>query len=563
MLLTEKKLEELLVPKHVSKDDFDMVAAEAKKKNVPLDLLLTEKGFIQDSTLGRIIADETGCEFLDIKRTQIVEIDSDLLDYIPEAVAYAQKTVALEQDKDTLKVITSNPDNYTFFKLLEKKSGKKVKVFYVTPFNIDQALKRYKGDLRREVKNLLEELEKNPVKKEQNIVELVSLLMEYAYTNLASDIHIEPLSEIVVVRFRIDGIMHKVAEYSKELHNQVVSRIKIMAKLRTDEKAAAQDGRFEMETAVQKIDVRVSILPITEGENVVMRLLMQRGRWFTISDLGLSESDLKKIRNNAVKPYGMILVVGPTGSGKTTTLYAILQYLNKPEVNIMTIEDPVEYNIEGVHQTQLNPAKDITFPKGLRTIVRQDPDIIMIGEIRDEETVDIAINSAMTGHLVLSTMHTNDSATTFPRLLEMGAEPFLVASSVNVAIAQRLVRSICQDCKEEYYLSETELKYFDSEPELAELLKNIAKVDDLSKVKLYRGRGCKICNDTGYYGRNAIFEVLELTEELRNLIIGKSSSDMIKKKATEQGMTPMIHDGIIKVLEGKTTLSEVIKVTKI
>ena len=563
MLLTEKKLEELLVPKHISKDDFDMVAAEAKKKNVPLDLLLTEKGFIQDSTLGRIIADETGCEFLDIKRTQIVEIDSDLLDYIPEAVAYAQKTVALEQDKDTLKVITSNPDNYTFFKLLEKKSGKKVKVFYVTPFNIDQALKRYKGDLRREVKNLLEELEKNPVKKEQNIVELVSLLMEYAYTNLASDIHIEPLSEIVVVRFRIDGIMHKVAEYSKELHNQVVSRIKIMAKLRTDEKAAAQDGRFEMETAVQKIDVRVSILPITEGENVVMRLLMQRGRWFTISDLGLSESDLKKIRNNAVKPYGMILVVGPTGSGKTTTLYAILQYLNKPEVNIMTIEDPVEYNIEGIHQTQLNPAKDITFPKGLRTIVRQDPDVIMIGEIRDEETVDIAINSAMTGHLVLSTMHTNDSATTFPRLLEMGAEPFLVASSVNVAIAQRLVRSICQDCKEEYYLSETELKYFDSEPELAELLKNIAKVDDLSKVKLYRGRGCKICNDTGYYGRNAIFEVLELTEELRNLIIGKSSSDMIKKKATEQGMTPMIHDGIIKVLEGKTTLSEVIKVTKI
>lgn len=563
MLLTEKKLEELLVPKHVSKDDFDMVAAEAKKKNVPLDLLLTEKGFIQDSTLGRIIADETGCEFLDIKRTQIVEIDSDLLDYIPEAVAYAQKTVALEQDKDTLKVITSNPDNYTFFKLLEKKSGKKVKVFYVTPFNIDQALKRYKGDLRREVKNLLEELEKNPVKKEQNIVELVSLLMEYAYTNLASDIHIEPLSEIVVVRFRIDGIMHKVAEYSKELHNQVVSRIKIMAKLRTDEKAAAQDGRFEMETAVQKIDVRVSILPITEGENVVMRLLMQRGRWFTISDLGLSESDLKKIRNNAVKPYGMILVVGPTGSGKTTTLYAILQYLNKPEVNIMTIEDPVEYNIEGIHQTQLNPAKDITFPKGLRTIVRQDPDVIMIGEIRDEETVDIAINSAMTGHLVLSTMHTNDSATTFPRLLEMGAEPFLVASSVNVAIAQRLVRSICQDCKEEYYLSETELKYFDSEPELAELLKSIAKVDDLSKVKLYRGRGCKICNDTGYYGRNAIFEVLELTEELRNLIISKSSSDMIKKKAMEQGMTPMIHDGIIKVLEGKTTLSEVIKVTKI
>jgi type II secretory ATPase GspE/PulE/Tfp pilus assembly ATPase PilB-like protein len=259
----------------------------------------------------------------------------------------------------------------------------------------------------------------------------------------------------------------------------------------------------------------------------------------------------------------MILVVGPTGSGKTTTLYAVLQFLNKPEVNIMTIEDPVEYNIEGVHQTQLNPAKEITFPKGLRSIVRQDPDIIMIGEIRDEETVDIAINSAMTGHLVLSTMHTNDSATTFPRLLEMGAEPFLVASSVNVAIAQRLVRSVCEECKEKHLLTEVEKTMLAEEVELANLIKKVSGKDDLSQVEFYQGRGCKICNDTGFYGRTAIFEVLEVSESLRNLIISKASSDNLRKKAIEEGMTTMIHDGIDKALQGKTTLSEVIKVTKI
>jgi type IV pilus assembly protein PilB len=563
MMLSPQKLKELLVPKHIKEEEFDLIVTEAERKEVPLDLMIVEKGYIQDSTLGKMIADALGFEFLDLKRAQVADIKPELLNYIPEAVAFSQKVVALEETADHLKVVTSQPDNYGFFKLLEKKVGKEIKVFFVTSFNIEQALKKYKGDLRREVRKLLDELEKNPTKKEQNIVDLVELLLEYAYSNMASDIHIEPLSEIVVVRFRIDGIMHKVAEYSKNLHNQVVSRIKIMAKLRTDEKAAAQDGRFEIKTSTVNIDLRVSILPITEGENVVIRLLMQRGRWFSIPDLGLSENDEKKVRNSAIKPYGMILVVGPTGSGKTTTLYAVLQFLNKPEVNIMTIEDPVEYNIEGVHQTQVNPPKEITFPTGLRSIVRQDPDIIMVGEIRDEETVDIAINSAMTGHLVLSTMHTNDSATTFPRLLEMGAEPFLVASSVNVAIAQRLVRSVCEECKERHFLTEAEKTMLNEEKDLAELIKKVSGKDDLSQVEFYQGKGCKICNDTGYYGRTAIFEVLEVSETLRNLIIGKASSDNIRKKAIEEGMTTMIHDGLDKALQGKTTLSEVIKVTKI
>ncbi len=563
MLLLPEKLKELLVPEHITKEDFDVAFSDSEKKKIPLDLVLVEKGLIQDSVIGKIIANEINCEFLDPKKGQLDNIDPKLLKYIPEAVAFSQRTVALEEDEESLKVVTSQPDNYSFLKLLEKKVGKKLKVYYVTSFKIEQALKRYKGDLWRETKRLIDELEKYPAKKEQNIVDLVNLLLEYAYTNLASDVHIEPLSEKVVVRFRIDGIMHKVAEYSKDLHTQVVSRIKIMAKLRTDEKAAAQDGRFEFKTQTSKIDLRVSILPITEGENVVMRLLMQKGKWFSISDISLSESDYKKVEKNILKPYGMVLSVGPTGSGKTTTLYAALQYLNKPEVNIMTIEDPVEYNVDGVNQTQVNPAKDITFPKGLRSIVRQDPDIIMIGEIRDEETVDIAINSAMTGHLVLSTMHTNDSATTFPRLLEMGVEPFLVASSINVVIAQRLVRSICDKCSEKTPINQIEKTMLEEETELADLIKKISNKEDLSEVNFYKGIGCKVCNNTGFHGRLAIFEVLELSEEIRNLVISKSSADAIKKQAIKEGMTLMIEDGISKALQGKTTLSEVIKVTKI
>jgi type II secretory ATPase GspE/PulE/Tfp pilus assembly ATPase PilB-like protein len=381
---------------------------------------------------------------------------------------------------------------------------------------------------------------------------------------LASDVHIEPLSEFAIVRFRIDGILHKVAEYpKKQLHERISSRIKILAKLRTDEKSAAQDGRFNYKTTGGSVDVRVSIMPATEGENIVMRLLIQRGKRFSMDELGLLPHDLKKLRAAVQKPYGMVLSVGPTGSGKTTTLYSVLQTLNEPEVNIMTIEDPVEYEIEGVQQTQVNHAKNITFPNGLRTIVRQDPDIVMVGEIRDSETVDMALNSAMTGHLVLSTMHANDAATTFPRFLEMGAEPFLVASSINVAIAQRLVRQVCPDCKESYHLSEEQINNLKDEEEgLVKMIKEIAGGKEMKDISFYRGKGCKFCNETGYLSRTAIFEVLEVTEEIRNLIVQKESSEIIRRKAMEQGMSTMMQDGVAKALKGKTTLEEIRKVAK-
>jgi type IV pilus assembly protein PilB len=563
MLISEERLKELLVgPELVKESDFEIAQKESAGKEMSLQEMLVEKGLIKDEQIGRIVADEAGYRYVDLKKANIADIGEELLEYIPEVVAFSQQVIVFAETEDVLKVATIDPGNYTFFKILEQKTNKKVEPYYATSFDMAQALKRYKGDLMIEMKRLIGELGK-AAGREDVVVELVNLVLEYGYSNVASDIHIEPLTEFSIIRFRIDGILHKVAEYPKEIHDRIVSRIKILARLRTDEKAAAQDGRFAYESAGGGgADIRVSIMPTTDGENVVMRLLMQRGRRLSIDDLGLLETDEKKLRSAALKPYGMIILVGPTGSGKTTTLYSVLQMLSKPEVNIMTIEDPIEYNIEGVQQTQVNPAKDITFPKGLRTIVRQDPDIIMVGEIRDRETVDMALNSAMTGHLVLSTMHANDAATTFPRFLEMGAEPFLVASSVNVSIAQRLTRKICEECRESYHLSQEELEALLEEPELVKIIMEISGEDDLQKIKFFRGKGCKFCNQKGYEGRTAIFEVLEVTEEIRNLIVQKESSDIIKRKAIEEGMSTMVHDGVSKALMGQTTLEEIRKAAK-
>ncbi|MCF7845219.1 MAG: type II/IV secretion system protein [Candidatus Pacebacteria bacterium] len=565
MLISEEKLRKLLLEGgYMKENDFDMTQKEAAGKTIDLQELIVEKGFIRDETLGRIVADEAGYDYLDLKKADIADITDEMLQHIPEVVAVAQKIVVFKEEEESFKVATCHPDNYPFFKVLEQKTGKKAEAYYSTPFDIQQALKRYKGDLMTEVKRLIRELEKSPTGAEENVVEFVDLIMEYAHSNLASDVHVEPLSEFAIVRFRIDGILHKVAEYpKKQLHERISSRIKILAKLRTDEKSAAQDGRFNYKTTGGSVDVRVSIMPATEGENIVMRLLIQRGKRFSMDELGLLDHDLKKLRAAVQKPYGMVLSVGPTGSGKTTTLYSVLQTLNEPEVNIMTIEDPVEYEIEGVQQTQVNHAKNITFPTGLRTIVRQDPDIVMVGEIRDGETVDMALNSAMTGHLVLSTMHANDAATTFPRFLEMGAEPFLVASSVNVAIAQRLVRQVCPDCKESYHLSEEQITTLKEEEEgLVSMIKEIAGEKEMKDITFYRGKGCKFCNETGYLSRTAIFEVLEVTEEIRNLIVQKESSEIIRRKAMEQGMSTMMQDGVAKALKGKTTLEEIRKVAK-
>jgi type IV pilus assembly protein PilB len=560
MQISDEKLKELLVgPGHMSEVDFSAAAKEAEKIHAPLLEYLVKNGVIADEHLGRIIADGYDYHFVDLKK---VNINDEMLAFIPEIVARAQKALVFEQTaENSLKLATAHPDNYEFIKFLEKKTGFLVEVYYSSPTGIEEALRHYKSNLGNQVKELIGKLETD-VLNEQNIVKLVNLFLEYAYDNRASDIHIEPLEDDVSVRFRIDGVLHEVSSYPKSLHEKIVFRLKIMSRLRTDEHAAAQDGRFDYDMNDIRFDVRVSILPVTGGENVVMRLLSRQSQRLSFENLGLTGASLQKVKNAADKPYGMIISVGPTGSGKTTTLYAILHILNSPEVNIMTIEDPVEYDVERVQQTQVNEKKDLTFATGLRSIVRQDPDIIMVGEIRDAETADIAVNAAMTGHLVLSTLHANDAATTFPRLIEMDIEPFLVASSVNVIVAQRLVRQICERCRMSYYLSEEELALVRADHAFAAALGKVAGKEDISKVNFYKGAGCKVCGQTGYTGRTGIFEVLEITSEIRPLITEKASADVIERKAKELGMSSMLEDGLAKVLEGITTVAEVMRVTK-
>ncbi len=388
-----------------------------------------------------------------------------------------------------------------------------------------------------------------------SIIKLVDNLIENAAEMRASDVHIDPEEKDIRVRFRIDGVLHDSFILPKELHSEVITRIKILSSMRTDEHQAAQDGRFKFFLKHDghdiKIDVRVSVAPTYYGENCVMRLLGEGNTAFTLVSLGFSEENMNRVHKAIKKPYGMILATGPTGSGKTTTLYSILKELNTKDVSIITIEDPVEYSMEGLDQIQVNPRTGLTFADGLRFILRQDPNIIMVGEIRDNETAGIAVNAAMTGHLVLSTLHTNDAATTLPRLLDMKVEPFLISSTLNVAIGQRLVRMICADCKVEKRMSPAEIQ----------ALTAIIPVEMLKgKTDFYSGVGCKKCNGSGYKSRIGIHEVLENTEVIRDLIMKRASASEIRTAAQKQGMKTMLEDGIEKALKGTTTIEEVLRV---
>ena len=383
------------------------------------------------------------------------------------------------------------------------------------------------------------------------------MLVEYAYREQVSDIHIEPEEERSLVRFRIDGILHDVLLFPKNLHDRIITRIKVLSRLRTDEHLASQDGKMRIQMEEENLDIRVSILPIVDGEKIVLRLLASQSRQFSLTDLGMNETDLQKVTKAYGKSYGMILSTGPTGSGKSTSIYAILKILNIREKNITTIEDPVEYRIKGVNQIQVNPKTNLTFASGLRSILRQDPNIVMVGEIRDSETAGIAVNAALTGHLVLSTLHTNDAATALPRLIDMKVEPFLVASTINVIVAQRLVRKICDLCKTSVDTSFEEI----SKNLPLEMVKK--HFGDKKQLHIYQGAGCKVCHGTGYNGRIGLFEVLEINSDLKKLINTKADSDTILKKAQEAGMAIMFDDGLDKVVKGITTIEEVLRVTKI
>ena len=386
-----------------------------------------------------------------------------------------------------------------------------------------------------------------------SVINLVEWVVDYAYEARASDIHFDPGEDKVKIRFRIDGVLHTVFNIPKGLQDEVISRIKVLSGLRTDEHQAAQDGRFRITLKDARFDIRVSITPTYYQENAVLRLLVEQGQDFTLEKMRFSKGNLDKVQRAMTKPYGMILATGPTGSGKTTTLYTILRILNTDNVSIITIEDPIEYSVEGMNQIQVNPQTGLTFANGLRSVLRQDPNIIMIGEVRDQETAGIAVNAALTGHLLLATLHTNDAATTLPRLIDMHVEPFLIASTVNIAIGQRLVRKVCEACTQKRHLTVSEIQKFSTVIPKALLRKN-------KDYEFSYGVGCKVCNGSGYKGRVGVHEVLEVTEAIRDAITKRMSASDIKQIATHEGMTTMLEDGFDKAIAGVTTFEEVLRV---
>jgi len=541
--------------------DLEKYNREADKENVSLFNYLLTNNIVEAAEINEAIADsyKMKCAKLETEKPF-----NDSFQYIPEIVAQKESTVVFKKDHKGYHIATSNPKNSIFIKNLEKRLDHPVTLYYADEDSVSEyinSLPLQSSD--KELNAMIESASKASDKVSQvedlPIINIVEKILILGYENKASDIHIEAHELKTDVRFRIDGIMHDIVEIPKNLHDLIVTRIKIMARLRTDEHRAAQDGRLRFKSGDKRIDVRVSIVPVIYGEKVVMRLLSEKARQYDLENLGLNKKNLKIVQSNIDKPWGMILVTGPTGTGKTTTLYSILKILNTREVNISTIEDPVEYDIEGINQIQVNANTNLSFAAGLRAIVRQDPDIIMVGEIRDEETARIAINSAMTGHLVLSTLHTNDAPTTLPRLMDMGVEPFLVASTINIAIAQRLVRKVCNSCRKEIKLTKETIDLIQQQlsPEIIKKYKL-----DKAGTKIFAGEGCPKCQNTGYTGRIGIFEILTLNDEIKRMIMEKANAEEVKNKAIAQGMTTMIEDGVEKVLAGVTTIEEVLRVTR-
>lgn len=564
MKLTDEQLiKALTADKTLTKKIIAENVAAAETNKSSLYNQLTANGAIEKDKLNELIA-----KFFKVNYANLdaMSVDPAILNLIPEVMAKENCVAVFGQDEKGIHIAMNDPSDDKFIHNFSKRVEHEVIPYFSDEDSINKLHKHYAATTDANFDSLAKlmsnvSLNNTDIKKAEDlpIIKIVDKLLELAYTNKTSDIHIEPFETKTDVRFRIDGILHDIVTIPKNLHDLIVTRIKILSRLRTDEHRAAQDGRLSFNVETQKIDVRVSIVPVIYGEKVVMRLLTEHARQYDLENLGFQPNDLEKIRNGIKKPWGMILVTGPTGCGKTTTLYSFIKILNTKEVNISTIEDPVEYDIEGINQIQVNAKTGLTFSKGLRAIVRQDPDIIMVGEIRDEETASIAVNSALTGHLVLSTLHTNDSATTLPRLLDMKVKSFLVASTINIAIAQRLVRKVCSKCAYKKTMP----------PETIDLCKKLLSPEIIKKfgldnanLELTYGKGCPECQTTGYKGRQGIFEVLEMNEEIKKLVMAEANASMIRDKAISMGMTTMIEDGLKKMIDGITTIDEILRVTR-
>ena len=551
---------------------------KAEKTKQKIEDVLISEGLITQEELIKLEAYILGIPFVNLEK-EIVP--PEVLKFIPEPIARSNNIVAFRRKGNDLEVAMLDPEDLRTIEFIKKTADFKILPRLTTPESIKNVLRQYQKTLEVEFGEIIqkeagiikpikeEELveEKEDLKKiaeELPVIRIVDTLLKHAILQRSSDIHIEPMEKEVLVRYRIDGILHDAMILPKQTALGIVARIKVLSNLKLDEHRLPQDGRFKVETEDYKYSIRVSILPVFDGEKIVMRLLSETSKSYTLEGIGLRGEPLEKIQDNLRKPVGMILITGPTGCGKTTTLYAIMEILNKPGVNISTVEDPVEYRMPKINQTQVNPKIGLTFASGLRSLVRQDPDILMVGEIRDNETVGLAVNAALTGHLVLSTLHTNSAAGSIPRLIDMKAEPFLIASTLNIILAQRLVRRLCKE-KEKYTLNESELKNIEKYCDLEKILK-ILKEEKLIKpkttfkdIEFYRPKPTKECLE-GYSGRIGIFEILPITETIKDLIVKEATTDQIQSQAIKEGMRTMTEDGFLKAAQGITSIEEVLRV---
>jgi type IV pilus assembly protein PilB len=579
MQVTERDLKEFIIDSGlVARKDVDLAEIEAKKRKQSIGDILISQGQMTEDALRRIKAYVLGIPFVNLKDKKI---PFEVLSLIPEPIARTHNIIAFRKGDTELEVAMLDTEDLPAIDSMKKKTGLKILPRLTDEDSIRHVLLQYQKSLKEEfgdlisteagrltlVKDgLLEEASGEDLKKmaeDLPIVRIVDTLLRHAIIQDASDIHIEPMEAEVVVRYRIDGILHDAMTLPKAAGSGITARIKVLSNLKLDEKRLPQDGRFKMETDSDKVSFRVSLLPTYYGEKIVMRLLRESGDGFTLDVLGFHGENLERIHHAVKQTTGIILVSGPTGSGKTTTLYTILDMLNTPDVNISTIEDPIEYQMKRVNQTQVNPGIGLTFAAGLRALLRQDPNIIMVGEIRDEETASLAINAALTGHIVLSTIHTNSAVGAIPRLIDMGVEPFLLASTLRVVVGQRLVRRLCDE-KEQYQLDKKARAGVALEEHFDVALK--ALIDEkmakpgtkLDELPFYKPKPSTQCED-GYKSRIGIHEVLTLTTTLRDLILHNASGDKIEELARQEGMLTMLEDGLYKASRGITSVEEVLR----
>ena len=582
MQVEEKELKTFILDSGlVPRKDVDAADEEAKKKNVSIGDILVSQGALTSDALRRIQAYVLGIPFVNLKDKKI---PLDILSLIPEPIARTHSIIGFRKEGNELEVAMLDTQDLPAIDSVRKKTGLKILPRLTDDESLKHALLQYQKSLKEEFGDLIateagrinlvkdasgddvtgEELKK--MAEDLPIVRIVDTLLRHAIIQDASDIHIEPMEEATLVRYRIDGILHDAMTLPKNAGPGITARIKVLANLKLDEKRLPQDGRFKMETDTDKVSFRVSLLPTYYGEKIVMRLLRETGEGFTLEGLGFHGQTLERIHDATKQTTGIILISGPTGSGKTTTLYTVLDILNRPDVNISTIEDPIEYQMKRVNQTQVNPAIGFTFANGLRALLRQDPNVIMVGEIRDGETASLAINAALTGHIVLSTIHTNSAAGAIPRLMDMGVEPFLLISTLRLVVGQRLVRRLCDD-KETYTLDgkerakiATEDKFESAFNSLMEekLIKEGTKLDTLP---FYHPKPSAECED-GYKSRMGIHEILTVSPAIRDLILHSAGPDAVEQQARKEGMLTMLEDGIYKASRGITSLEEVLRAVK-